>query len=380
MTEVFAGAENIISSLGFTSDENIGNIIRGKSGIVLDYSGMYSPSILPLSKVDHDRLKSIHPLSTDISRMERMFITSILDAGKRADIDLGSPDTLFILTTTKGNIDLLDPVLQAKFGKDRIFLHSMAKVITTYFNNPNKAIIVSNACISGVLGIIYGERLIRAGKYKHIVVSGGDLMSEFIVSGFQSFQSLSEQACKPFDRDRTGLTLGEGAASIILSSSQEIFNESPVKIMGGAGSNDANHISGPSRTGEGLLVAIQQAMKLSGLAPADIDTISAHGTATDYNDEMEAKAFSRASLEEVPLNSYKAYIGHTLGAAGVIETAISLQSMQRNMLFRSAGYDHHGVSKNINVIKENIEKEVSTCLKTGSGFGGSNAAVILQKI
>ncbi len=380
MTEVFAGAENIISSLGFTSDENIGNIIRGKSGIVLDDSGMYSPSILPLSKVDHDRLESIRPLSADITRMERMFIASILDAGKRADIDLSSPETLFILTTTKGNIDLLDPVLQAKFGKNRIYLHSMAKVITTYFNNPNKAIIVSNACISGVLGIIYGERLIRAGKYKHIVVSGGDLMSEFIVSGFQSFQSLSEQACKPFDRDRTGLTLGEGAASIILSSSQGIFKETPVKVLGGAGSNDGNHISGPSRTGEGLLVAIQQAMKLSGLTPEDIDTISAHGTATDYNDEMEAKAFSRAGLEEVPLNSYKAYIGHTLGAAGVIEAAISLQSMKRNMLFRSAGYDHHGVSKSIHVIKENIEKEVSTCLKTGSGFGGSNAAVILQKI
>ena len=380
MTEVFAGAENIISSLGFTSDENIGNIIRGKSGIVLDDSGMYSPSILPLSKVDHDRLESIRPLSADITRMERMFIASILNAGKRADIDLSSPETLFILTTTKGNIDLLDPVLQAKFGKNRIYLHSMAKVITTYFNNPNKAIIVSNACISGVLGIIYGERLIRAGKYKHIVVSGGDLMSEFIVSGFQSFQSLSEQACKPFDRDRTGLTLGEGAASIILSSSQGIFKETPVKVLGGAGSNDGNHISGPSRTGEGLLVAIQQAMKLSGLTPEDIDTISAHGTATDYNDEMEAKAFSRAGLEEVPLNSYKAYIGHTLGAAGVIEAAISLQSMKRNMLFRSAGYDHHGVSKSIHVIKENIEKEVSTCLKTGSGFGGSNAAVILQKI
>ncbi|RLD79430.1 MAG: beta-ketoacyl synthase [Bacteroidetes bacterium] len=380
MTKVFAGAENIISSLGFTSDENIGNIIRGKSGIVLDDSGMYSPSILPLSKVDHDRLESIRPLSADITRMERMFIASILDAGKRADIDLSSPETLFILTTTKGNIDLLDPVLQAKFGKNRIYLHSMAKVITTYFNNPNKAIIVSNACISGVLGIIYGERLIRAGKYKHIVVSGGDLMSEFIVSGFQSFQSLSEQACKPFDRDRTGLTLGEGAASIILSSSQGIFKETPVKVLGGAGSNDGNHISGPSRTGEGLLVAIQQAMKLSGLTPEDIDTISAHGTATDYNDEMEAKAFSRAGLEEVPLNSYKAYIGHTLGAAGVIEAAISLQSMKRNMLFRSAGYDHHGVSKSIHVIKENIEKEVSTCLKTGSGFGGSNAAVILQKI
>ena len=121
-------------------------------------------------------------------------------------------------------------------------------------------------------------------------------------------------------------------------------------------------------------------MKLTGTRPENIDTISAHGTATDYNDEMEAKAFSAAGLEQAPLNSYKGYIGHTLGAAGVIEAAISLQSMRMNMLFRSAGYEDHGVSKNLNVIRESHEQEITTCLKTASGFGGSNAAVIFRKI
>ena len=113
---------------------------------------------------------------------------------------------------------------------------------------------------------------------------------------------------------------------------------------------------------------------------SEIDSISAHGTATDYNDEMEARAFSRAELEEVPLNSYKGYIGHTLGAAGVIEAAISLQSMRMNMLFRSAGYTTHGVSTEQNIIREHEEKEITNCLKTGSGFGGSNAAILFQKI
>lgn len=373
---VFAGAENIISSLGFTIDENIENILLGNSGIVLDNSGIYSPQALPLSKIDHSRLEE----DTSLTRMENLFVCSIKDAARKTNVDLSSTDTIFILTTTKGNIDLLDPDIQETFGKDRIYLHTMANMITGHFNNPNKAIIVSNACISGVLGIIYAERLIRAGKYKHAVVSGGDLVSEFIVSGFQSFQSLSEKACKPFDRDRDGLTLGEGCGTLILSSSQDIFHEDPVKMLGGAGSNDANHISGPSRTGEGLFIAVQQAMKLSGVSASDINSISAHGTATNYNDEMEAKAFSRAGLDGVPLNSYKGYIGHTLGAAGVIEAGISLQSMKRNMLFRSAGYDHHGVSTDINIISENKEAEITTCLKTGSGFGGSNAAVIFQKM
>ncbi len=374
--EVFAGAENIISSLGFTIDENIENILSGNSGITLDNSGIYSPVTLPLSIVDHSRLEA----DSTLTRMENLFVCSIKDAAGKTSVDLSSADTIFILTTTKGNIDLLDPGVQENYGKDRIYLHAMARMITGHFKNPNKAIIVSNACISGVLGIIYAERMIRAGKYKHAVVSGGDLVSEFIVSGFQSFQSLSEKACKPFDRDRDGLTLGEGCGTLILSSSPDIFHEYSVKVLGGAGSNDANHISGPSRTGEGLFVAVQQAMKLAGVSANDINSISAHGTATSYNDEMESKAFSRAGLEAIPLNSYKGYIGHTLGAAGVIEAAISLQSMKRNMLFRSAGYEHHGVSTDINIIRENKEAEVTTCLKTGSGFGGSNAAVIFQKM
>ena len=231
-----------------------------------------------------------------------------------------------------------------------------------------------------MIALVYAERLIRSGKYKHVVVSGGDLISEFIVSGFQSFQSLSEQACKPFDKNRNGLSLGEGCGTIILSSDKSIFSDNPIEVLGGAGSNDANHISGPSRTGEGLFLAIMGALTTSGLSAKDIDSISAHGTATNYNDEMEAKAFSRAGLESAPLNSYKGYIGHTLGAAGVIEAAISLQSLKRNTLFRSAGYETHGVSTNINVIAENKETNIKNCLKTASGFGGSNAALILQKI
>ena len=385
MKPVFAGAENIISSLGFRADENISNILNGNTGIAIDDSGIYSPSALPLSKVDYAQLKNffqgiVPGEQGKFTMLEKMFILSITDALKQSNIDISSPNTLLIITTTKGNIDLLDPDLQKEFGKQRIFLHEMAKVITGFFNNPNRAMIISNACISGVLGIVYAERLIKAGKYRNVVVSGGDLMSEFIVSGFQSFQSLSEKACKPFDKIRDGLTLGEGCGTIIMSSEAESFNDIGVRVLGGAGSNDANHISGPSRTGEGLFLAMRQAMNLAGISPEEIDSISAHGTATDYNDEMEARAFSRAGLEPVPLNSYKGYIGHTLGAAGVIEAAISLRSMKMNMLFRSAGYEHHGVTKNISVIKENKEKEINTCLKTASGFGGSNAAVIFQKI
>lgn len=377
MTEVFAGAENIISSLGFTADENVENILLGKSGIVIDRSSEYSPVDLPLSRIKHGLLKGD---GTKYTTMERMFIQSIEDSLNAAKIDVSSPDTLFIFTTTKGNIDLLDPDLQDAYGKNRIYLHEMASVISRHFENPNTPLVVSNACISGVLGIVYAERLVRSGRYRNIIVSGGDMMSEFIVSGFLSFQSLSEKPCRPFDRDRDGLTLGEGCSTLVISNDRNIFKDVPLQVLGGAGSNDANHISGPSRTGEGLFIAITQAMKQAGLNPSDIGFLSAHGTATDYNDEMEAKAFGRAGLQHVPINSFKGYIGHTLGGAGVIESALCLRSMRMNTLFRSAGYENQGVSVGLNIINEHTVAEIRTCLKTASGFGGSNAAVVFQKL
>ncbi|NQT77312.1 MAG: beta-ketoacyl synthase [Bacteroidetes bacterium] len=387
MADVYAGAENIISSLGFNIAENIANILAVNTGIVLDKSGKYSPIPLPLSVIDHHRLDELfaqnlsgEEKSVRYTMLEKMFIISIKDALRQSHIKISSSDTLIIIASTKGNIDLLQLELQNKFGRERIYLHELGRMIAAYFNNPNTPLIVSNACISGVLGIVYGERLIKSGKYKHVIVTGGDLMSEFIVSGFQSFQSLSMNPCKPFDINRDGLNLGEGCGTLILSSDPAVLAEkNPVKILGGAGSNDANHISGPSRTGEGLYLAIEQALRSSDVHAAELDTISAHGTATDYNDEMESRALSRAGLEKVPVNSYKGYFGHTLGAAGVIEAAISLQSMKRNMLFRTAGYEEHGVSQNINVISKTEEKEINTCLKTASGFGGSNAALVFQK-
>lgn len=377
MKEVFAGAENIISSLGLTIDDNIENVLRGRSGILIDRSREYAPLDLPLSRLDHALLKGD---AIRYTRMERMFIQSIEGSLGQVSTDLSSPETLFIFSTTKGNIELLDQKHGKDWDRKRLHLHEMATIITRHFDNPNTPLIVSNACISGVLAVVYAERLIRAGKYKHVVVSGGDLMTEFVVSGFLSFQSLSEKACKPFDKARDGLTLGEGCGTIILSFDPDIFRKRPVRVLGGAGSNDANHISGPSRTGEGLLIAVTQAMKQAGLQADDIHFISAHGTATDYNDEMEAKAFGRAGLGNVPLNSFKGYVGHTLGAAGVIESAMCLQSMRKNTLFRSAGFEELGVSIGLNIINEHQRAEIRNCLKTGSGFGGSNAAVIFQKI
>lgn len=376
---VYFLSDNIISSLGFSTVENFRALETGKIGIRTVYDKNLYPDPLPVSLVDSILLEKRFGAIADAekyTRLEKMLILSVSDALSSANIDITSDKTLLIISTTKGNIDLLENGKREQFEKERVLLWRLGQVIADYFQNPNQPVVLSNACISGVLAINVAASLISNDKYDHAIVCGGDLISGFVASGFMSFKSLSPNPCKPFDKKRDGLSLGEGAGTVILSNRAK---NSKLVFSGGGSANDANHISGPSRTGEGSYIAIQKAMKESGISAKEIDCISAHGTATDYNDEMESQAIDRSGLSHAPVNSFKGNWGHTLGAAGLIETAAMLQQMRENKLIRSAGYDELGVSKPINVITENKNLELNTCLKMASGFGGSNAALILKK-
>jgi 3-oxoacyl-[acyl-carrier-protein] synthase-1 len=198
-----------------------------------------------------------------------------------------------------------------------------------------------------------------------------------VLSGFQSFQAISAQPCKPFDLNRDGINLGEGAATVILSSNQQ--KEGNIQLAGGSVSNDANHISGPSKTGEELFDAINSALKSAGVDPEAIGFISAHGTATIYNDEMEAKAINLAGMQHIPVNSLKGYYGHTLGASGLIEAIIAAHSLKHNTIIPTRGFNELGVTQPLNVAKELQQTPLTACLKTASGFGGCNAAIVLRK-
>ena len=222
--------------------------------------------------------------------------------------------------------------------------------------------------------------MIQAGIYDDAFVVAGDEVSEFVLSGFNSFQAMSESPCKPYDKNRNGVTLGEATAAVYISSDENKVTTGTIKILGDGSINDANHISGPSRTGEGLYRSIASALKEANVSAGQIDYLSAHGTATLYNDEMEAIAFNRLNLQNVPVNSYKGFFGHTLGASGLLETVIATSFANRNQLIASKGYSENGVSQQINIINKNIEKEITFFLKTASGFGGCNTAVIFEKI
>jgi 3-oxoacyl-[acyl-carrier-protein] synthase-1 len=221
--------------------------------------------------------------------------------------------------------------------------------------------------------------MIKAGVYDDAYVLAGDEVSKFVLSGFKSFQAMSEKPCKPFDKNRDGVTLGEAAAAVYITADESKLGIESIQILGDGSVNDANHISGPSRTGEGLFRSIESALKEAKLNADQIDFISAHGTATVFNDEMESIAFNRSHLEQVPMNSFKGYFGHTLGTSGLLEIVISIASTNKNLLFASKGFVDLGVTQPIAVIDINSKKNIRYFLKTASGFGGCNTAVVFYK-
>lgn len=375
MNEIAIIGDNIVSPLGWTTESNFAALISEKTGLKKHHSNRLGFShfsgILNDTEIN-DRFSDLRPTEKH-TRLEKLAILSISNALSASELDLSSDDVLFIVSTTKGNISLLDQPFD--LPKDRLLLHKMAMVISGYFDNKTKPLIISNACISGVLAIVQAKRLLELNAFKHIIIVGLDEVSDFTLSGFNSLKALSHEQCKPFDKDRKGINLGDACATIILSNGLEGNN---IGLVGGAVSNDANHISGPSRTGEGMYQVIQRSIaKLDD--HNEIDFISAHGTATIYNDDMESIAIERCGLNQVPANSFKGYWGHTLGAAGIIESIATYHSILKQKLIASKGISELGTAKPINVITASKDAKVSTTLKVASGFGGCNASIIFKR-
>ncbi len=372
MEKVYVKGTNIISSLGFTTEQNFKNVCSETSGLQIVEDKSISPEPIPVSRISDELIdKSFLEIAdkNEYTRFEKVAILSVKDAIDQSQIDL-SKKTLFILSTTKGNVELLDETKKVQFPQERLYLANTAKTIINYFSTDIPSIVVSNACISGVAAIVFAQRYIQQGVYDQVIINGTDVLSQFVVSGFQSFKSLSPKPCKPFDVDRDGLSLGEASATIILSK-----KANSIEVVSGATSNDANHISGPSRTGEGLYLAIQATMK-GQKAPS---FISAHGTATLYNDDMESKAIMRSGYNQIETHSLKGYFGHTLGAGGVLESIISIEALKANTLIKTLGCTNQGTAEEIVITKEQKHQALESFLKLGSGFGGCNASALFIK-
>ena len=371
-------ANNIISPLGMSSAENYAAVKAGQS-VLTRYEGKWGlPEPFVASLVDRDKVEQAFAALADNGKytfFEKMIILSASRAIQEASINTSSERVLFILSTTKGNVFLLDK-REKGFPEDRVLLGAAARQMTDFFNNPNPPMVVSNACISGVCAQIEAMRNLESGCFDYVVVVGCDVQSAFIVSGFQSFKALSPEPCKPFDANRCGLNLGDATATIIYTRKDTVGPDEWVACRG-AIRNDANHISGPSRTGEGSYRALKVA--LGDVDPDQIAFINTHGTATVYNDEMESVAIERAGLSQVPVNGLKGYYGHTMGAAGILETILSMYAIDDHNILATRGYDTLGVTHPLVVTNQNLPTDKRMFIKLLSGFGGCNAALLFAK-
>ena len=372
-------SDNIISPLGTTTEENYTAVKAGKSALRRYESTSDLPEPFFASLIDEDALADEYAALGGLdgfTRFERRMILSVSKALKGTGIDPASDDVLFIVSSTKGNVELLDSAVDCEGDRDlRERLGCSAKMVAGYFGNKNTPVVVSNACISGLCAQIAAMRQLAAGKYGTVIVTGSDVQSRFIISGFQSFKALSDEACRPFDAGRKGLNLGEAAATMIFK--YKIPGPDDWVLLRGAIRNDANHISGPSRTGEGSFRAIKAV--LGDIAPERLALVSVHGTSTAYNDEMESIALTRAGLKDVPVNSLKGYFGHTMGAAGILETILSMASVDDGTVLGTRGYSECGVSCPLSISPETRATSGRMFAKLLSGFGGCNAAAIFIK-
>lgn len=376
--EIYITDYNCVTPLGYNVDSNWNALLEGKSGVAL-HSIIDNQEAFYASMIDSDQLNETFNRYCDqnenytFTRLEKMLLLSLQPLVERHTL---SEDTAFILSTTKGNISLLKNQPELPEG---VYLSTLAQKIADFFGFKTKPIVVSNACVSGVMVIAVAKNMIQAGKYKDAFIIAGDELSEFVISGFNSFQAIGSGPCKPYDKDRDGINIGEAAASAYITSEPSENEKFRFKVLGDSAVNDANHISGPSRTGDGLYASIRNAMAEANISSEQIDFISAHGTATLYNDEMEAIAFNRMELQNIPLNSMKGYYGHCLGASGLLESIISMESSLHSTLLPSKNFGEMGVTQPLNIIRENQMAEIKYILKTASGFGGCNAAVVLEK-
>ena len=362
-------SHNIVSPLGLTSEDNYAALKQGRSALKRHDGRWELKDPFCASLFADGSFTSCF----DTTRFELLVADSVKRALEQARIDIKSKRVAFILSTTKGNVELL---ADRNFPDEtREYPAQAAEHVAALVGFASTPIVVCNACISGLSAIILGQRLIESGDYDYAVVCGADSQSKFIVSGFQSLKALSSESCRPFDKDRRGLNLGEAAATIVLGC--DAAGDYMWHVVDGVVRNDSNHISGPSRTGEGSFRALRSVLKYC--SADELAFVSVHGTATIYNDEMESIALERAGLSSVPVNALKGYYGHTMGAAGIMESIISMCAVDDRNILPSRGFHEKGVSGNITVNAHNTVTDKTSFIKLMSGFGGCNAAVLFDK-
>ena len=367
---VYQLADNITSPLGMTSAQNYQAVKAGRSALA-PYADLWDiPEPFTAALFSETQWQAM--AREGLTRFESLVMHSVTQALEGTSIDSSSPRVVFILSTTKANIELLG---NPEATPELLHPGESARRIAKALGLTTEPVVVCNACVSGLSALILAERLLTQRQYDYAIVCGADSLSRFVISGFQSFKSMDAQPCRPYDIERLGMNLGEAAATMILAG-EHTGTGKGWALLQGTIRNDAHHISNPSNKGEGAYHAMMPLLQQ--IHQDELALVNAHGTATMFMDQMEAVALHRAGLSETPVNSYKGYFGHTLGAAGVLETILTIQALNDQSILGTRGFQELGVSVPIQVSAEAKVTDKKTFLKLISGFGGTNAALLVS--
>ena len=243
--------------------------------------------------------------------------------------------------------------------------------------------VIANACASGTNAIGHAFECVRSGKYQRVLTGGYDAISELVFVGFDSLQASTPEKCRPFDRDRSGMVLGEGAAIFALENLESARKRGAQllgEIIGYGISTDNHHLTQPDPSGSGPRRAMEQALRSANRSAKDVQYINAHGTATTFNDAAEGKAIAEL-FAGVPISSTKSMMGHSLGAAGAIEAAVCLLALQAQLLPPNINFRKADQDLDLNVVaNESRKATIDIVLSNSFGFGGTNASILIQKL
>lgn len=294
-------------------------------------------------------------------------------------------DAFLIMATTTGEIDILEKCVLnhgAASAVDSV-LSCLLNKVKHFSGITGQGMIISAACASSSAAIIHASGMIRGGECDCALVVAGDIVSEFVFAGFSSLMALDKDVARPFDKSRRGLSLGEAAGFMLLMSRTRAVKEERTvigEIAGWGLTNDANHMTGPSRDGSGFALAIRKALRSANIPEDAVGCVAAHGTGTVYNDTMEMKAFKTVfGARSVPIYSIKGAIGHTMGAAALVEAVVGLRTLKEKVVPPTVNLRDVDVDAQEWASPELQAFDGAVSISTNAGFGGVNAALVLSR-
>ncbi len=396
MSRVFVTGMGIISAIGNNLEENLSQLKEGKSGISKAQflkSKFVNTHHFGEAKISTAALRAnLNIYDKSFTRTDLLAFSAFEEAIKNANLsaqEISSGKTAFISASTIGGMQMTQELYNDAnlLSKNSDLLesypgHTHAQKFAKHFELSGIVDVINTACSSSANAIMNGTRLIKSGKINRAIVGGTDSLGKFTVNGFNSLGIMSETPCRPFDENRNGLNLGEGAAYLILESEEIAGNKEKYgEVLGYGNSNDAYHPSSLSDEAIGVVIAMEKALKIANLSADKIDYISAHGTATGNNDYTELTGIQKTFNRFPPFNSTKSYTGHTLAAAGAIEAVYSILSILHQELYPSLNFEEAIIPYNqkpIEKYKSNVP--IKHVMSNSFGFAGNCTSLIISKI